>query len=77
MTKTLDGYELKEGEACWVSIQDPIGEHRLSPNPRRANYMDEHAKENGWDFTIKNIRVPDLEVEIIAVWKYRPMFQNI
>lgn len=68
--KTLDGYELKEGDKCWVSVQDPEGLHNISANPRKAVYMDEAAKNSGWDFSVGNrANVP---VEVIAVWKNNP-----
>lgn len=69
--KTLDGYELKEGDPCYVSCQDPMGERHISPNPRKAVYLDEYAKEMGWDFTINNLK-SEGELEIIAVWKNKP-----
>jgi len=70
--ETLDGYQLSEGEECWVTVQDPMGEHKLSPAARKAYYRDENAKQHGWEFTVKGIRVPDLEVEIVGIWKYNP-----
>jgi len=72
MKKTLDGYELSEGDQCWVSVQDPMGDHNLSARPRKAYYMDNNAKYHGWDFTVYGLRVPDIEVEIVEVWKYKP-----
>ena len=34
---TLDGYELKEGDECWVSFYCGSGEHNISRNPRGPN----------------------------------------
>lgn len=69
--KTLDGFILKEGDQCYVSVQDPEGLHHMSPKPRKAVYMDEYAKSSGWDFTVSN-RAGIPSVEIIAVWKNKP-----
>ena len=68
--ETLDGYELKEGDICFISCQDPTRIHNVSPNPRRAVYLDEQAQRNGWDFSTK-LRYEG-EIEVIAVWKNRP-----
>lgn len=73
--KTLDGYELEEGDDCWVSCQDPHGVGRLSPEPREAVYLNEAAKQHGWDFHIKNLRFYG-EIEIVAVWKHYPGDQH-
>lgn len=70
--KTYEGYELKEGDECWVSCQDPEGVRNISPKPRKAVYLDEVAKQNGWDFHIMNLRSEDAIVEIIGVWKHYP-----
>ena len=72
--KTLDGFELKEGDSCWVSCQCNMREHRISTNPRPAFYLDEKAKQSGWDFTTKKPFHCDCEsIEILAVWKNKPM----
>ena len=71
--KTADGYILKEGEDCYVSIQCASGSHRLSPTPRKAKYMDETAKEGGWDFTMSHpIKVDCDDSEVLQVWKNKP-----
>ena len=70
--KTLDGYDLREGESCYVSAQCATGMHNLSATPRNASYLDKNAKRNGWDFTIP-LRVDCEEVEIVAVWKHKPV----
>ena len=69
--KTLDGHELIEGEDCYVSVQCPEGIHNLSSKPRKAVYLSDAAKSNGWDFTICRLKT-DCECEVIAVWKYEP-----
>ena len=75
--KTNDGYELKEGEACYVSIQDPMGMRKLSPKPRKAFYADETARKQGWDFTIPRLNtVCDETVEVIGVWKNLPQLKE-
>ena len=71
MYKTEDGYELKEGDECFVSVQDPEGIHKLNSNPRPARYMDSIAKVYGWDFHIPHLK-GDYPVEVIAVWKNKP-----
>jgi len=75
--KTLDGFNLKEGDECFISLQCLTGEHRLSPNPRPAFYMSEDAKMYGWDFISKNSKkaiCPNSECacEVIGVWKHEP-----
>ena len=76
--KTLDGYELKEGEECFIALQCGQGTHNISPNPRPAYYMNEDAKRQGWDFCTKYfLRVSSLDCrdctcEIIGVWKNNP-----
>jgi len=72
MKKTIDGHKLNEGDQCWVSVQDPMGEHKLSAKPRKAHYLDNNALYHGWDFTVYGLRVPDIEVEIVNVWKNKP-----
>jgi len=74
--ETLDGYKLNEGDECWVSVQDPSGEHQLSSSLRRALYLDNNAKYHGWDFTVYGLHVPDIEVEIVAVYKYQASIQE-
>jgi hypothetical protein len=72
---TLDGYELKEGEFCYVHIQDPSGQKQRN-GLYKAHYMDNTAKTNGWDFTIKNlpkIEDADYEWEITGVWKHKSL----
>ena len=66
--KTNDGFELKEGDECYVSIQDPMGIIRYSPNLRKAIYQDDAAKNAGWDFTIPSLH-SDQEVEVVGIWK--------
>ena len=73
--KTFDGFELQEGDECFVSIQDPMGIIRYSPNPRKAHYLDNDAKSNGWDFTIHGLD-SDQEVEVVGVWKNKPTKKN-
>ncbi len=71
--KTLDGFELKEGDECWVSCQCAGGIHHISPSPRKAFYRDETALKSGWDFTtIKPFKADCGEIEIIAYWKNKP-----
>lgn len=69
--KTLDGYDLKDGDECFVVVQDPDGESRLSPKPRRAIYRSWPAKDMGWDFEIPRLKV-NKTVEVVAVWKEYP-----
>ena len=71
--QTADGYELEEGEDCYVSVQCAMGVHQLSPNPRKAKYLDETAKEQGWDFTMRPFRSECEEVEILQIWKFKPV----
>jgi hypothetical protein len=71
--KTIDGFELKEGDACYVCCQDPEGLHHISNKPRKAVYMDDFAKSSGWDFTLK-VKC-DIPVEVVAVWKNKPLSQ--
>jgi hypothetical protein len=73
--KTLDGYTLKEGDECFISLQCLTGKHNLSPNPRHAFYRNEDAKEYGWDFITKQglkaiCSAGDCGCEVIGVWKY-------
>lgn len=73
--KTIDGFILKSGEFCYVRVQDPS---KNNPNDGiyKAHYMDETAKINGWDFTIKGlpkIEDADYDWEVIGVWKHNPM----
>jgi hypothetical protein len=70
--KTLDGWELTEGDKCLVEIQDAV-----SQIPQEgifeAVYMDDTALVNGWDFTIKNapkLTDDDYQWEIVKVWKH-------
>ena len=75
--KTQDGYTLRDGDDCFVTIQCGPATHRLSPNPRPAVYRDEHAKENGWEFTFKkplrgSCIASDCGCEVTSVWKYNP-----
>jgi hypothetical protein len=71
--KTLDGFELQEGEECWVSYYCGTGEHNISRNPRKARYMDDFAKLNKWDFTsVKPFRVDCDDTLVDAVWKNNP-----
>lgn len=75
--KTLDGFELQEGEECYVIFQCAVGEHRLSTNPRKAHYMDETAKQQGWDFTsVKPVRTECDSIEVTAVWKNNPHYSG-
>ena len=74
--KTKDGYVLKEGDSCWVCVQDPMGWRNVSFKPRKAIYRDEIALENGWDFHILNLRV-ECEVEVVHVWKNKPEKEKI
>lgn len=71
MFKTLDGFELKDGDLCWVTCQCPDGTHKLSPNPRKATYQDKLANESGWDFSIHELHCL-CEPEICGVWKNKP-----
>ena len=77
--KTLDGFDLQEGDTCFISLQCLTGEHRVSSNPRPAIYMDDNAKIHGWDFTIKRHRktetmdCDDCACEVCAVWKNKPV----
>ena len=58
-----------------MSINCFTGEHNLSIEPRKAKYLDEHARNGGWDFTINRwppgykFDCGDCGCEIIAVWK--------
>ena len=61
--KTLDGFELKEGDACFVMID---ANYEILP----AIYLSEHAKDCGWDFEIPDLE--DAEVGVIDVWKNKP-----
>jgi len=71
--KTLDDFELQEGEECWVSFYCGCDEHNLSRIPRKARYMDETAKLHGWDFTsVKTLRTDCEEILVDAVWKNNP-----
>lgn len=73
--KTLDGFDLNEGDSCFISLQCLTGEHSVSAALRPAFYRDKTAKENGWDFTRKNpmkIDCDDCACEVIGVWKYKP-----
>jgi hypothetical protein len=69
--KTNDGFELKDGELCWVGIQDPMGK-KLSPKPRAAIYRSKYAIDSDLDFEIPDLRL-DRDVEVIAVWKNKPI----
>jgi hypothetical protein len=68
--KTQDGYTLKDGEDCFVMIQDPTGEHKLSANLRRATYRSENAIDMEWDFEVHDLNVEGT-MEVIGVWKYK------
>jgi hypothetical protein len=74
--KTLDGYELNQGEECFISLQCLTGEHSVSTKPRPALYMDKYAKQMGWDFTtIRRMKVncdDGCACEVIGVWKNNP-----
>lgn len=70
--KTEDGYELKEGDTCFVGVQDPNGERKFDDKVFSAHYRDELALKNGWDFSIDGLGF-DGEVEVIAVWKTKPI----
>jgi hypothetical protein len=71
--KTLDGFILKEGEGCFVSLSCLTGDHKLSTKPRPAFYMDATAEKCGWDFTTKYPMQCDCEdTEVTHVWKFNP-----
>lgn len=68
--KTLDGFELNEGDECFVSVQCAEGLHHLSLKPRYAYYMSEEAKRHGVDFWIDETSRCDCEEqEVTHVWK--------
>jgi len=73
---TLDGFKLHDGDKCYVSVQDPAGEIRLSGNPRKAIYRSDRAREMGWDFEIPSLRC-EREVEVCAVWMNDPLFRRV
>jgi hypothetical protein len=71
--KTLDGYNLKEGEECWVSISCTSNTHRLSLKPRKTVYMDDYCKQRGCDFRIlKPLKCDCEDVEVTHIWKNKP-----
>jgi hypothetical protein len=75
--KTLDGFELNEGDDCFISLSCHTGKHKLSSNPRPAKYMDENAIERGWDFSCKQASKSscisgDCSCEVTGVWKNKP-----
>jgi len=71
--KTNDGYELNEGEPCFVYIQDPYGVLKRT-KLYESVYMDKVAKNNGWDFTINGLGDDaDYEWEVTHVYKYNPI----
>jgi hypothetical protein len=76
--KTLDGYELKEGDTCWAIFQCLSGDHELSSKPREATYLDETAKENHWQFTAKHPIKSDCEsIFVESVWKNNPNKESV
>lgn len=70
--ETLDGYNLKDGDECWVACQCAMGIHKISGNPRKAVYRDELAISRGFEFTLNNVRSECESIEIVATWKNRP-----
>lgn len=70
--KTIDGFILNEGEQCFVSIQSIVGNKSISSNPRPAVYMNEWARERGFDFQILKAKFESEDIEVIGVWKERP-----
>jgi hypothetical protein len=72
--KTLDGFDLKEGECCFVGIQGPGGEKDYFDKVFKAHYRDASARANGWDFTLQELDLDDdEEVEVISIWKHSPV----
>jgi hypothetical protein len=72
MYKTEDGYELQDGEKCFVMIQCADGTHKLSQSIRQAVYMNENCKYHGWDFEVSNVRSECQSIEIVGCWKNKP-----
>jgi len=70
--KTLDGYDLKEGDECFVGIEDPYNEIDYSGKILKAVYRNEYAKDMGYDFEISQLKA-DHDVEVINVWKNNPI----
>jgi len=75
MYKTLDGLELNEGDSCYVHVQDPSRQRQLT-RLFKAHYMDDTARDCGWDFTIEGlpeIKDADYAWEVTAVYKNKPV----
>ena len=68
---TLDGYELKDGDECFVQIEDPENESGRNGEIMEAIYQSENAKEMGWDYELPKLGSDDV-VEIVAVWRTNP-----
>ncbi len=73
--KTLDGFELQEGDTCFVRVQDPMGEVKYGDKIFAAIYESDNAKYAGWDFEILELD-SEVEVEVIAIWKNKPNETN-
>jgi hypothetical protein len=70
--KTLDNYDIKEGESCWLSLK--CRKHHLSSKPREAIYIGGESKLTDNTYLLAHpIDCDCRESEVVSIWKFNPI----
>ena len=70
--KTLDGYELKDGEDCFVMVEVPSDyDQEMNSKIYKAKYKSDNALAMDWLYEIFNFPCDDT-VDVVRVWKNNP-----